>query len=206
MSEKSRIEKVMLHEDMSSSQFATEIGVQNSTLSHILNNRNNPSLDVLKKILSRFPEISTDWLILGQGSMIRQEKQSKEPTLFDSIDENSSASISSTKKEYSETASSIPSSRNELLNDDTDARQAHRPAAVSYSQPVQQASTPVENKEKHIYSSISDTGSGTGSVSVDNENGQSTIVNKIHTSFPERKVSKVIVYFTDNTFQEFESK
>ena len=92
MDEKIRIEKLMQHEGMTSGQFAQEIGIQNSTLSHILNNRNNPSLDVMKKILNRFPLINSDWLILGQGAMFRQESHSQMPTLFGFEDESSSLS------------------------------------------------------------------------------------------------------------------
>ena len=94
MDEKDRIEKIMLKEEMNSAVFATEIGIQGSTLSHILNGRNNPSLDVLKKILNRFRTVSSDWLILGVGSMYRVEKQSQTPTLFDSLDENITKSSS----------------------------------------------------------------------------------------------------------------
>ncbi|NLI37462.1 MAG: helix-turn-helix transcriptional regulator [Bacteroidales bacterium] len=49
--------------------FSEEIGIQQSTLSHILNGRNRPSLDVVMKISQRYPEISLDWLINGQGDM-----------------------------------------------------------------------------------------------------------------------------------------
>ena len=35
MDEKDRIEKIMLKEEMNSAVFATEIGIQGSTLSHI---------------------------------------------------------------------------------------------------------------------------------------------------------------------------
>ena len=94
MDEKDRIEKIMLKEEMNSAVFATEIGIQGSTLSHILNGRNNPSLEVLKKILNRFRTVSSDWLILGVGSMYRVEKQSQTPTLFDSLDENITKSVS----------------------------------------------------------------------------------------------------------------
>jgi len=92
MEVKEKIEKIMEREQMNSLQFAAEIGIQGSTLSHILNERNKPSLDVLKKILNRFRTISSDWLILDVGSMYRTEKQSQAPTLFDSIDENISKS------------------------------------------------------------------------------------------------------------------
>lgn len=49
MTDKSRIEKIIQTFEMADGQFAQEIGIQNSTLSHILNGRNRPSLDVIKK-------------------------------------------------------------------------------------------------------------------------------------------------------------
>lgn len=82
-SEKERIEHIMAKENMNATQFAAEIGIQTSTLSHILNGRNNPSLDVLKRILNRFRTINPDWLILGTGQMYRQISQSQQPVLFD---------------------------------------------------------------------------------------------------------------------------
>ena len=83
-----RIRKIMQAENLNLGQFANEIGVGISTLSHTLNGRNNVSLDVLEKILLRFNQINSEWLILGQGSMSKQIKPSQEPTLFDNSDEN----------------------------------------------------------------------------------------------------------------------
>ena len=58
MEEKDRIEKIMREENMTLSQFSLEIGVQQSTLSHILSGRNKMSAAVMKQILKRFPTIS----------------------------------------------------------------------------------------------------------------------------------------------------
>ncbi|MFW5753957.1 MAG: helix-turn-helix domain-containing protein, partial [Marinilabiliaceae bacterium] len=43
------------------------IGVQRSSISHILSGRNNPSLDFLRKILLHLEHINPDWLISGKG-------------------------------------------------------------------------------------------------------------------------------------------
>jgi transcriptional regulator with XRE-family HTH domain len=69
---KDRINKILQHENLSSSKFADLIGVQRSSVSHILSGRNNPGLDFLNKILGQFPNISGDWLITGQGSMLKK--------------------------------------------------------------------------------------------------------------------------------------
>ncbi len=64
-----RIKAVMNKVGKNSITFSEEIGIQQSTLSHILNGRNRPSLDVVMKISQRYPEVSLDWLINGQGDM-----------------------------------------------------------------------------------------------------------------------------------------
>lgn len=56
---------------MSSTTFADTIGINRSGLTHIFSGRNQPSLDVAKKILTTFPEISTEWLIMGVGEMLQ---------------------------------------------------------------------------------------------------------------------------------------
>ncbi len=83
MDEKERIIKVMESEGVNATQFALEIGIQGPTLSHVLNGRNKPSLEVLKKILNRYRTISSDWLILGIGAMYRSTSHSQQPSLFD---------------------------------------------------------------------------------------------------------------------------
>ena len=67
-----RIKQVMEYEQMSPTAFADKININRSSLTHIFSGRNQPSLDVAKKILIAFPEISTEWLIMGMGRMIQE--------------------------------------------------------------------------------------------------------------------------------------
>jgi transcriptional regulator with XRE-family HTH domain len=70
-------------------KFADEIGVQRSSISHILSDRNKPSYDFILKILNRFPEINAEWLIKGVGNMLKNTisspKELKQTTIFDQI-------------------------------------------------------------------------------------------------------------------------
>jgi transcriptional regulator with XRE-family HTH domain len=77
---KDRILEFLRRENKSSAQFADEIGVQPSGISHILSGRNNPSLDFILKMLGRYPFLSTDWLLFGKGEMYRDQQT---PSLFD---------------------------------------------------------------------------------------------------------------------------
>ena len=71
----SRVQKIINYSELSSSEFADEIGVQRSNISHVLSGRNKPSLDFLMKIKDRFPEIQWEWLIEGKGAMISSENE-----------------------------------------------------------------------------------------------------------------------------------
>jgi transcriptional regulator with XRE-family HTH domain len=51
---------------LSPSEFADKIGIQRSSVSHVLSGRNKPSIDFLEKILIIFPDIDTTWLITGR--------------------------------------------------------------------------------------------------------------------------------------------
>ena len=80
---KERIFEFLRMENKTSAQFAEEIGVQPSGISHILSGRNNPSLDFIIKMLEKYSFLSTDWLLFGKGSMYKEPKMAG---LFDNID------------------------------------------------------------------------------------------------------------------------
>ena len=82
---KERIIQIMSQEGLNPSKFAEEIGIQRAAMSHITSGRNNPSMDVVEKILTRFNYINPDWLIFGKGYMKRENHQAslpKQPDLF----------------------------------------------------------------------------------------------------------------------------
>jgi len=80
---KDRILEFLKRENKTSAQFAEEIHVQPSGISHILSGRNKPSLDFVIKMLEKYPMLSTEWLIFGKGSMYKEPKMGD---LFADID------------------------------------------------------------------------------------------------------------------------
>ena len=58
-----RIEQIIIDKGLSPSYFADTIGIQRSSISHILSGRNKPSLDIIQRILKVFPDIDRDWLL-----------------------------------------------------------------------------------------------------------------------------------------------
>ena len=67
----------MQKEEMTAAQFAEKIGLSPSSLSHILNGRNNPSLDVVMKIHKACNYVNLPWLIYGEGDMEWKAEVSK---------------------------------------------------------------------------------------------------------------------------------
>lgn len=59
---------------LSKNAFAAMLEVSQPVLTHIASGRNKPGLDLITKILVKFPDISPDWLLLGQEPMYRVEK------------------------------------------------------------------------------------------------------------------------------------
>ncbi|OCK50234.1 transcriptional regulator [Chryseobacterium sp. CBo1] len=73
MSLNERISKVIEYSGFTPSEFADEVDVQRSSISHVTSGRNKPSLEFIIKIKSRFPEILWDWLVNGDGEMLKSE-------------------------------------------------------------------------------------------------------------------------------------
>ncbi len=62
-----RLKKIIGFYDETASSFAEKIGVQRSSISHILSGRNKPSLDFVMKVLHSYPEVDLYWLMNGKG-------------------------------------------------------------------------------------------------------------------------------------------
>lgn len=61
-----RLQLLMKENELTASSFADKIGVQRSSISHILSGRNKPSLDFIAKIEANFNEVSFHWLLTGE--------------------------------------------------------------------------------------------------------------------------------------------
>lgn len=50
-------------------EFAKKIGVKPQTINNLINRKGAPSFKMIQQILSAFPQIDPNWLILGKGSI-----------------------------------------------------------------------------------------------------------------------------------------
>ena len=68
-----KLQILMNSENLTGSKLAEYLGIQPSSISHILGGRNKPSLDFVQKILQRYPRINPDWLLLDSDEMYRPD-------------------------------------------------------------------------------------------------------------------------------------
>jgi transcriptional regulator with XRE-family HTH domain len=61
-----RIRQIMEHENLTPAKFADKLQISRAVISHILNGRNNPSLDVVTKILTQMDYINPEWLLIHE--------------------------------------------------------------------------------------------------------------------------------------------
>lgn len=64
---------IMKSEGLKPSQLAERLEINPAGISHILAGRNKPSFDFLQKMLTKFPRLNPDWLLLDKGPMYRSD-------------------------------------------------------------------------------------------------------------------------------------
>lgn len=74
-----RIALLIKAKNITPSQLADELGIQRSGVSHIMNNRNKPSLEFIQRLLKKYPDISMKWILFGEGQMMNPYPVQNEP-------------------------------------------------------------------------------------------------------------------------------
>lgn len=64
-----RILELLKEKNLTPSQFADEIGIQRSGMSHLISGRNKPSLEFIMKVLTRFPDVKPEYLLYGTAEI-----------------------------------------------------------------------------------------------------------------------------------------
>ncbi len=123
---KDRIKNIMENEEMTPAQFADSLQINRAVISHILNGRNNPSLDVVSKILADMPHINPSWLINGVGQMYAegydQQSLHKDRDLFD-VDDSKTIDSSRNSVDIQETKVNMIKKASQLSSIEVNAMQ-----------------------------------------------------------------------------------
>lgn len=75
-----RIVEIMVRFNHSKSSLALELGVSLPLITHITTGRNKPGIELLQRVLQRFPDINPIWLLLGEGEMQKEPEKAIDTT------------------------------------------------------------------------------------------------------------------------------
>lgn len=103
-----RLSFILKNYELSASSLADRIGVQRSSLSHLLSGRNKPSLDFILKLHQHFPEIDLYWLLKGEGSPNKAVQKTFESEEKVPITSKESTPVSTTPPSSPSSKRSIP--------------------------------------------------------------------------------------------------
>ncbi len=76
-----QLQKIMHHFGLSTTELADKISVPKATISHLISERNKPSLEFIMKLHTTFPTLNLEWLIYEKEPFLITEihqKPSKE--------------------------------------------------------------------------------------------------------------------------------
>lgn len=148
---KDRITQFLSGEGISPAEFADKIGVQRSSVSHVLNGRNYPSASFIQKMLGSYTTLNPRWLLLGEGMMSDVKSASAKPsTLFQFPAE--AENLKQPQESINTEEHSVKEVSNQLSDNPTDkpskATESNRPAELNLAQTMSDlVSSSVDNKE-----------------------------------------------------------
>lgn len=195
---KDRIKKIQEYSGLSLGVFASRTGIKSASLSHILNGRNNPSLDVVMKIHETFPEISWEWMLYGTGSMLNGGNDNTIENR--QVEPNFAASPAQTNRTIFD--------NDPVKSDETDFEKNNEEDEIDYN-----IDTNVDDLKST--KTIEDPSSKTKETTVIPQKSETEIIDSFinsesfknivdaHSKAKEKSVKKIIVLYDDDTFAEY---
>lgn len=171
-----RIKLLLQASNMNASKFADEIGVQRSSISHILSGRNLPSLDLIQKILKRFPDVSTEWILNGKGSMLKNQTE-----LF--VENEDDTLLFPSNEDIKK--SSTDNFNNQIENNEIITEKPENKGTSEVFLSTKAPENSINQNEPDI---------------VEENLKEKQLKSNSRTS---RKIEKIVIFYTDNTFKEY---
>lgn len=76
-----RLKQFIDSQSVSVRQFEVNCGLKNGTLARLIRNGTSMTTDNLAKVLDHNPDLNADWLLTGEGSMLKSKEQWHEETM-----------------------------------------------------------------------------------------------------------------------------
>lgn len=73
-----RLAEVRDYYRLSNAAFAREVGAKTAANNNYLSGKADPNIDFIMAVLARFEDISAEWLLRGEGTMLKSDSPSNE--------------------------------------------------------------------------------------------------------------------------------
>ncbi|MDO9257008.1 MAG: helix-turn-helix transcriptional regulator [Bacteroidales bacterium] len=184
---KDRITLLIKAKNLTAAQFADEIGVQKSSISHILSGRNNASLDFIQKILLTYPEVNMDWLMFGKGPIFKHIETALKSSNDESLNAVPTVDLTNVDlfsglmpAKSSDFRKEIDLSDEEKSEENTNQEIKENGISAPLSKNIEQVPTEFTVSKK--------------------ENG---LVSSRHREADTKTLLKIVEFYSDNTYREF---
>lgn len=191
-----RLNQFLAAENLTQAEFAKRLGIARAGVSHILQGRNSPSYSFILAMMNNFPALNIEWLISGKGKMYKEQKSQlaidSEP-LTANLKLDASDGILFPVAEEDERGGNPPF-QSDLSRQSSQQQQQTQQTPTGINKPTHI----VENSENHenLKSVLRDT---------DSREYQNLVhrQQQANSSNFSKEIKKIVVFFTDNTFEEF---
>ena len=78
MTDTERLLEIIRVKNLNNIQFCSITGISPASLSHITSNRSKPTLSILRNVISGFPDINPEWIMMGTGPMFKGDNGGKQ--------------------------------------------------------------------------------------------------------------------------------
>lgn len=187
-----RINLIMRAKNISASQFADEIKIQRSGMSHIMSGRNKPSLDFVMRVLNRYPEIDTNWLLFGKGEMYKSAN-TQENVQNSGTEMTANVQTIENQMERVEKGGQMDIFSSEM----SDFATQNTTSEIVENEAIENQSI-LKNAENKAITNIPKLDENGVEVCNSDKGKEKTIQNK-----ENRKAVRYLVFYSDHTFEEF---
>lgn len=173
---KERLRQMLEYFGINQTEFASRTGISKATLSHILSTGGrggNLSDATVDKIVVAFPSLNKDWIVRGVGSMVNSSS-AQEPTLFSDINEAPNKPVAPIEKKTEQQRTTVNNVNQPSAN--TSTEYDLQPVSINISDSFNESQS-----EQTVYQHSS---------------------KPVNQESPKRKITRIVIFFDDNTFTE----
>lgn len=171
-----RLEQFIAAVNISQAQLAETLGVARGSISHLIQGRNKPGFDFLTAMMEKFPDLNIEWLMRGTG------------TMFKSL---SSAPVKTNASVPVQSGATVPVQTSAAAGtDDPDLFSSFLAPEPTVSLPESDISVQVITPASNIAAS----------------ERKDTPISIVQHAVKQKVITKILVFFDDNSFQELEVK